>query len=299
MSAAGVCGLAVLTIAVGLIAEPFVVLIVLSVRAADVTGRVSFPVRSILAIAVPACMWGGELLGELANGTASGSILMLPVLVAVAVVFTWPIAFLVTTLTSWTLEARRAGRDVGLHRLLAPTTEATPPVPWVRRDRHLPHPELLHRGAHRPREVDAGRPPAGADPHGRGPRHARAVPGQDGSGARAGHHDQGAGRAAAARGVRAEPDRHARSRGLHVRGLAVAGGVRGRRAARRCGAGHRGADAGELPPGARRRPGHRARAQQDRPAGCGARRTGQGARRPARPRSRGHPADLGEVRRTA
>jgi hypothetical protein len=112
-----VCGPAVLTIAIGLIAEPFLVLIVLSVRAADVTGRVSFPVRSILSIAVPVCMWSGELLGEFANGTASGSILTLFLLVPLAAVFTWPFAFLATTLTSWTLEARRAVRR---HRSPAP-----------------------------------------------------------------------------------------------------------------------------------------------------------------------------------
>ena len=80
-----------------------------------------------------------------------------------------------------------------------------------REHRHLPHPQLLHRGAHRPRQVDAGRPAARGDPHGRRPRHARAVPRQDGPRARARDHDQGAGGAAAARGLRAEPDRHARA----------------------------------------------------------------------------------------
>ncbi len=124
------CRLALLTIAVALIAEPFLVLIVLSVRAADVTGRVSFPVRSILAIVVPACLWSGELLGEFANGTASGSILMLFIVVPVAAAFTWPLAFLVTTLTSWTLRSGTPAADVGLHHLLGPTTEANPPVPW-------------------------------------------------------------------------------------------------------------------------------------------------------------------------
>jgi hypothetical protein len=105
-----VCRVALLLVAVALLVEPFLVLIVLSVRAADVTGRVSFPVRSILSIVVSACIWSGELLGELANGTASGSVLTLFILVPVAAAFTWPFAFLVTTLTSWTLEARGAGR---------------------------------------------------------------------------------------------------------------------------------------------------------------------------------------------
>ena len=77
--------------------------------------------------------------------------------------------------------------------------------------RHLPHPQLLHRGAHRPRQVDAGRPPAGGHAHGRRSRHARPVPGQDGPGARARHHDQGPVGPPGARGLRAEPDRHARA----------------------------------------------------------------------------------------
>ena len=68
------------------------------------------------------------------------------------------------------------GLDVG-HR--GASLPAGPPaVPRVERprtmdaavDRHLPHPELLHRGPYRPREVDAGRPAARAHPHGRGPR---------------------------------------------------------------------------------------------------------------------------------
>ena len=94
-----------------------------------------------------------------------------------------------------------------------------------------------------------------------------------------GHHDQGPGRPAAARRLRAEPDRHARPRGLHLRGLAVAGRVRGRGAAGRRRAGDRGADAGELPPGARRRARHRPCAQQDRPAGGRARPAREGTRR--------------------
>ena len=79
-------------------------------------------------------------------------------------------------------------------------------------------------------------------------------------------------------------------RRLHVRGLALAGRLRGRRAPRRRRAGDRGPDARELPPRPRRRPGHRAGAQQDRPAA--GRRRGDPARArrarrvPARGRAR-------------
>ena len=59
---------------------------------------------------------------------------------------------------------------------------------------------------------------------------------------------------AAGRRVRAEPDRHARPRRLLLRGLPQPRGVRGRGPAGGRRAGDRGADAGELPPGARRRP---------------------------------------------
>ena len=174
------------------------------------------------------------------------------------------------------------------------------PVPWVGREhRHLPHPQLLHRGAHRPRQVDAGRPPARGHPHGRRPRHARPVPRQDGPRARTRHHDQGAVGPPAARRLRAEPDRHARARGLHLRGLAVARGLRGRGAARRRRAGPRGPDARELPPRARRRPRDRAGHQQDRPAGRRARAAHEGARGPARLRPRRHPAHQREDRARA
>ena len=79
----------------------------------------------------------------------------------------------------------------------------------------VPHPQLLDRRAHRPRQVDAGRSHPAA--HGRrlGARDARADARLDGSRARARHHDQGAGGARAldvrGRALRAQPDRHARA----------------------------------------------------------------------------------------
>ena len=130
--------------------------------------------------------------------------------------------------------------------------------------------ELLHHRPHRSRQVDAGRPDAGDHRRRRGPGHAGAVPRPDGHRARARHHHQGAERAAAVGGqwgrVRPAPDRHARPRRLHLRGVACAGGLRGRRAAGRRRPGHRGADAGQSLPGARPRSHDHPRAQQDRPA---------------------------------
>ena len=66
--------------------------------------------------------------------------------------------------------------------------------------------------------------------------------------------------------LRAAPDRHPRPRRLHLRGVARAGGLRGRGAAGRRRPGHRGADAGQPVPGAGPRPAHHPGAQQDRPA---------------------------------
>ena len=67
-------------------------------------------------------------------------------------------------------------------------------------------------------------------------------------------------------GPPAQPDRHARARRLHLRGLALAAGVRGRAARRRRGAGDRGADARERLPRDREQPRDRPGRQQDRPA---------------------------------
>ena len=87
-------------------------------------------------------------------------------------------------------------------------------------------------------------------------------------------------------GPPAQPDRHARARRLHLRGLAVAAGVRGRAARRRRRAGDRGADARERLPRDREQPRDRPGREQDRPAvGRSRRRRGRG-RRPDRRRSR-------------
>ena len=77
----------------------------------------------------------------------------------------------------------------------------------------------------------------------------------------------------------AAPDRHARARRLHLRGLALAGGVRGRAARRRRLPGGRGADGRQHLPGGR--VGARADPvpEQDRPAGRRARAGGGRSRR--------------------
>ena len=64
----------------------------------------------------------------------------------------------------------------------------------------------------------------------------------------------------------AQPDRHARARGLLLRSLALAGGLRRRAAGGGCGAGRRGAERRQLLHGARAGARSRAGAQQDRPA---------------------------------
>ena len=61
---------------------------------------------------------------------------------------------------------------------------------------HRQHPQLLHRRAYRPRQVDAGRPADPADRHGGVARHERADARFDGHRARARHHHQGADRPA-------------------------------------------------------------------------------------------------------
>ena len=66
--------------------------------------------------------------------------------------------------------------------------------------------------------------------------------------------------------LRAQPHRHARARRLSLRGVAVAGRLRGRRAGRRRVAGRRGADARQRLPGREQQPHDRPGDQQDRPA---------------------------------
>ena len=139
-------------------------------------------------------------------------------------------------------------------------------------------PQLLHHRPHRPRQVDARGPDAAADRRRRRAQRAGAVPRPDGHRARARDHHQEPGRPDAvdgrarqragrrARHLRAQHDRHAGPRGLHLRGVPVAGGLRGRDPARRRGAGHRGPDPGQPLPRARGRPPGDPRAQQDRPA---------------------------------
>ena len=94
-------------------------------------------------------------------------------------------------------------------------------------DRSPAHPELLHHRPHRPRQEHARRSAARRHEVAHGPREARAVPRQDGPRARARHHDQGADRAHALQArdgedVHPQPDRHARTRRLLLRGVAGA-----------------------------------------------------------------------------
>ena len=136
---------------------------------------------------------------------------------------------------------------------------------------HRAHPQLLDHRAHRPRQVDARRPPARAHRDGVEARDVVAVPRRHGPRARARHHHQGALRAArlpGARraGLRPEPDRHARARRLHLRGVAQPGGLRGRHPGGRRLAGRAGADHGQRLPRARARPRDHPGAEQDRPA---------------------------------
>ncbi len=168
------------------------------------------------------------------------------------------------------------------------------------------HPELLHHRPHRPRQVDAGRPDARGHRTGRGAQHARPVPRPHGHRARARDHDQGAERAPAldpaVRGARRQPvrprhDRHPGARRLHLRGVPLAGRVRGRGAARRRRPGHRGPDAGQPVPGAGERPHDHPGAQQDRPAGRPAGEVRRGDRAHHRLRRRRRPPGQRQDRR--
>ena len=145
-----------------------------------------------------------------------------------------------------------------------------------------PHPQLLDHRPHRPWEVDARGPDPPADRDRLRARDARPAARLDGARARARDHDQGAGGARPLEGPRAQPDRHAGARRLHVRGLALAPGVRGRRPRRRRRAGDRGADARERVPRDRERPRDRPGRQQDRPPVGRPRRRSRGGRRAPR-----------------
>ena len=98
-------------------------------------------------------------------------------------------------------------------------------------------------------------------------------------------------------GLSAAPDRHARARRLHLRGVAVAGRVRGRAAGRRRQPGRRGADGRQHLPGDRL--GARADPvpEQGRPARRRARAGRRGGRRAARRARRHGPADQRQDRR--
>ena len=102
------------------------------------------------------------------------------------------------------------------------------------RDGPEPHPQLLDHRAHRPRQVDARRPHPRA--HRGRLRRARCASSSSTrwtSSASAGITIKAQAVRVIVEGPRAQPDRHARARRLHLRGLALAPGVRGRAARRR------------------------------------------------------------------
>ena len=165
-----------------------------------------------------------------------------------------------------------------------------------------PHPQLLDHRPHRPRQVDARRSHPRADADRRRTRDARAAARLDGPRARARDHDQGAGGARVLHGQRrrdlpAAPDRHARARRLHLRGLALARRLRGRAARRRRRAGGGGADGREHLPGGRIGPRADSVPEQDRPARRRARARGRRSERSDRRADRGDPADQRQDRR--
>ena len=132
------------------------------------------------------------------------------------------------------------------------------------------HPQLQHRGAHRPRQEHARRSAARGDPHHRPAPDDEPGARLDGPRAREGDHHQGPRRAPPVRregraDLRPEPDRHARPRRLHLRGEPIAPGLRGRDPGRRRQPGDRGPDARQRAPGAGAAPRHHPGHQQDRP----------------------------------
>ena len=159
------------------------------------------------------------------------------------------------------------------------------------------HPQLLDHRPHRPRQVDARRPHPRADADGR-PR-ARCAPScstrwtSSASAASRSRRRPCACSTTARDGadLPAAPDRHARARRLHLRGLALAGRVRGRAAGRRRLAGRRGADGRQHLPGGRLGPRADPVPEQDRPARRRARARGRRGRRAARRAARRDAAD--------
>ncbi len=136
--------------------------------------------------------------------------------------------------------------------------------------RSLPQ-KFRHHRPHRPRQVDVERPSARVDRLGDRPRDAGPDPRRHGPRTRARHHHQGPRRAHDVQGPRrqhlsAQPHRYSRPRRLQLRGLPLAGLLRGCAAGGRRQPGRRGADACECLSGHQPRSGNHSRHQQNRPA---------------------------------
>ena len=164
---------------------------------------------------------------------------------------------------------RRSDRDQRRHLLIPPaarpavrrnsvaprlTPPGARPIPRRMTDT-APHPQLLHRRPHRPREIHPRRPADPVDRHRRRPRHEGAAARLDGHRARARHHHQGQHRPPRLRGqgrpdLRPQPHRHPRPRRLRLRGLPLDARRRGLAPRRRRLPGRRGADARQRLPGA-------------------------------------------------
>ena len=164
-------------------------------------------------------------------------------------------------LVAWIARSDRPGAGCGPRAPMLDRAHARRPVP---------HPKFFHRRTHRPRQVHAVGSLDPADGRAFCAGDEGTGFGFDGDRARARDHHQGADRAARLpRGRRArlcaEPDRHARPRGLRLRGLAQPRRLRGQPARGRRLPGRGGADAGQRLPSHRGQPRDRARAQQGRP----------------------------------